>query len=123
MQPVDDPTIVDDVFFKRRLQSARPRTSHVKMRRETQERLDRFVGNLLDMTRLDAGAIAPKREAVDAGDLVSTGPNLHPYFEVLAVNGDKAWVRNVQNGADHLALVNRCRRLGGALDGLAMAAE
>jgi two-component system sensor histidine kinase KdpD len=36
------------------------------------ERLDRFVGNLLDMTRLDAGAIAPKREPVDAGDLVST---------------------------------------------------
>jgi two-component system, OmpR family, sensor histidine kinase KdpD len=36
------------------------------------ERLDRFVSNLLDMTRLDAGAIAPKREAVDAGDLVST---------------------------------------------------
>ena len=36
------------------------------------ERLDRFVGNLLDMTRLDAGAIVPKREAVDAGDLVST---------------------------------------------------
>ncbi len=35
-------------------------------------RLDRFVGNLLDMTRLDAGAIAPKREAVDVGDLVST---------------------------------------------------
>ncbi|MGE3918908.1 MAG: DUF4118 domain-containing protein, partial [Hyphomicrobiaceae bacterium] len=36
------------------------------------ERLDRFVGNLLDMTRLDAGAIAPKKEPVDAGDLVST---------------------------------------------------
>jgi two-component system sensor histidine kinase KdpD len=36
------------------------------------ERLDRFVGNLLDMTRLDAGAIQPKREPVDAGDLVST---------------------------------------------------
>jgi two-component system sensor histidine kinase KdpD len=36
------------------------------------ERLDRFVGNLLDMTRLDAGAIEPKREPVDAGDLVST---------------------------------------------------
>jgi two-component system sensor histidine kinase KdpD len=36
------------------------------------ERLDRFVGNLLDMTRLDAGAIVPKREQVDAGDLVST---------------------------------------------------
>jgi two-component system sensor histidine kinase KdpD len=36
------------------------------------ERLDRFVGNLLDMTRLDAGAIVPKSEPVDAGDLVST---------------------------------------------------
>ncbi|MGE5150626.1 MAG: ATP-binding protein, partial [Rhodospirillaceae bacterium] len=36
------------------------------------ERLDRFVGNLLDMTRLDAGAIIPNREAVDVGDLVST---------------------------------------------------
>jgi two-component system sensor histidine kinase KdpD len=36
------------------------------------ERLDRFVGNLLDMTRLDAGAITPKRETVDAGDLAST---------------------------------------------------
>ncbi len=36
------------------------------------ERLDRFVGNLLDMTRLDAGAIAPNREAVEVGDLVST---------------------------------------------------
>ena len=36
------------------------------------ERLDRFVGNLLNMTRLDAGVIVPKREAVDVGDLVST---------------------------------------------------
>lgn len=62
-------------------------------------------------------------QEIRIGDLVSTGANLHPYFEVLAVHGDKAWVRNVQNGADHLALVSRCRRLGGALDGLAMAAE
>jgi two-component system sensor histidine kinase KdpD len=36
------------------------------------ERLDRFVGNLLDMTRLDAGVIVPRREAVEVGDLVST---------------------------------------------------
>ncbi len=36
------------------------------------ERLDRFVGNLLDMTRLDAGAITPKRETVEVGDLIST---------------------------------------------------
>jgi len=62
-------------------------------------------------------------EEIRAGDLVATGVNLHPYFEVLAVNGEKAWVRNVQNGADHLALVSRCRRLGGVLEGLALAAE
>ena len=36
------------------------------------ERLDRFVGNLLDMTRLDAGAIRPRLEPVEVGDLVST---------------------------------------------------
>jgi two-component system sensor histidine kinase KdpD len=36
------------------------------------ERLDRFVGNLLDMTRLDAGVVSPKREPVEVGDLVST---------------------------------------------------
>jgi two-component system sensor histidine kinase KdpD len=36
------------------------------------QRLDRFVGNLLDMTRLDAGVIVPKHEAVEVGDLVST---------------------------------------------------
>jgi len=36
------------------------------------ERLDRFVGNLLDMTRLDAGAVVPRRESVEVGDLVST---------------------------------------------------
>jgi two-component system sensor histidine kinase KdpD len=36
------------------------------------QRLDRFVGNLLDMTRLDAGAVVPRRESVEVGDLVST---------------------------------------------------
>ncbi len=36
------------------------------------ERLDRFVGNLLDMTRLDAGVIVPRRETVEVGDLIST---------------------------------------------------
>jgi two-component system sensor histidine kinase KdpD len=36
------------------------------------ERLDRFVGNLLDMTRLDAGVIVPRHETVEVGDLIST---------------------------------------------------
>jgi hypothetical protein len=60
-------------------------------------------------------------EEIVAGDLVRTGPNLFPHFEVLAVHGDKAWVRNTANGADHLALVARCRKISGQV--FAQAAE
>jgi hypothetical protein len=52
-------------------------------------------------------------EEIHAGDLVRTGPNLFPHFEVVAVHGDKAWVRNVLNGSDHLALLARCRKING----------
>lgn len=60
-------------------------------------------------------------ELILAGDLVRTGQNLFPHFEVLAVNGDKAWVRNISNGADHLALLSRCRKIHA--ETLALAAE
>lgn len=39
---------------------------------EEAERLTRFVENLLDMTRLEAGALGPKREPVDLADAVGT---------------------------------------------------
>ncbi|HUO02719.1 MAG TPA: ATP-binding protein, partial [Rhizomicrobium sp.] len=38
--------------------------------REEAERLDRFVGNLLDMSRLEAGALGVKSEWVDVGEMV-----------------------------------------------------
>ena len=38
--------------------------------REEAERLDRFVGNLLDMSRLEAGALGVKTETVDVSELV-----------------------------------------------------
>jgi hypothetical protein len=60
-------------------------------------------------------------EEICAGDLVRTGPNLFPHFEVVAVHADKAWVRNIQNGSDHLALISRCRKING--QPLARAAE
>jgi hypothetical protein len=72
----------------------------------------------------DVFAISHEREYeedIRVGDLVRSGPNLFPHFEVIAVSGDKAWVRNVVNGADHLALLSRCRRI--AQEPLAMAAE
>jgi hypothetical protein len=50
-------------------------------------------------------------ETIAVGDLVRTGPNLFPHFEVLAVHGDKAWLRNIADGADALAMTCRCRRL------------
>jgi len=52
-------------------------------------------------------------EEIQPGDLVRTGSNLFPHFEVVAVHGDKAWVRNVQNGTDHLAILSRCRKING----------
>jgi hypothetical protein len=52
-------------------------------------------------------------EDIQAGDLIRTGANLFPHFEVLAVHGDKAWVRNVTNGSDHLAMLSRCRKING----------
>jgi len=52
-------------------------------------------------------------EEIHVGDLVRTGPNLYPHYEVIAVHGDKAWVRNVQSGTDHLAFLARCRKING----------
>lgn len=40
--------------------------------RDEAERLNRFVGNLLDMTRIEAGAMQPKLDWVDPADLVAT---------------------------------------------------
>lgn len=50
-------------------------------------------------------------EDVQVGHLVRTGPNLHPHFEVIAIHGDKAWVRNITTGVDALTPLSRCRRL------------
>jgi two-component system sensor histidine kinase KdpD len=39
---------------------------------EEGERLNRFVGNLLDMTRLESGKVEPRTEAVDLADIVGS---------------------------------------------------
>lgn len=39
---------------------------------EEAERLNRFVGNLLQMTKLESGAITPKRQWIDVDDLIGT---------------------------------------------------
>ena len=50
-------------------------------------------------------------EDVQAGDLVRTGANHFPHFEVLAIHGEKAWLRNVETGVDGVALLRRCRKI------------
>ena len=54
-------------------------------------------------------------EHIATGDLVRTGPNLFPHFTVVAIDGDKAWLRNVQTGMDALAALNRCRKINGPM--------
>jgi hypothetical protein len=56
----------------------------------------------------------PEDEEIQVGDLVRTGPNLYPHYTVIAVSGDKVWVRNVQTGVDGLTPVTRCRKINGA---------
>jgi two-component system sensor histidine kinase KdpD len=46
------------------------------------ERLNRFVANLLDMTRLDSGKIEPRREMIDLSDIV--GATLQRAGKILA---------------------------------------
>ena len=52
-------------------------------------------------------------EDIQMGDLVRTGPNLFPHFTVMAVVDDKAWVRNIETGADGITALNRCRKING----------
>jgi two-component system sensor histidine kinase KdpD len=49
---------------------------------EEAERLNRFIANLLDMTRLESGAIAPRLELIDLSDVI--GSALRRASKVLA---------------------------------------
>jgi hypothetical protein len=45
------------------------------------------------------------------GDIVRTGENRYPHYEVIAVSGGRAWVRNVQYGDDHVVPVASIHRI------------
>ncbi|MBS0276037.1 MAG: sensor histidine kinase KdpD [Proteobacteria bacterium] len=51
---------------------------------EEAERLNRFIANLLDMTRLESGAIAPRLELIDLSDVL--GSALRRASKVLALH-------------------------------------
>ena len=54
-------------------------------------------------------------EDILAGDLVRTGANAFPYYKVIAVHGDKVWVRDVQYGTDGLTSLMLCRKINGPI--------
>jgi hypothetical protein len=54
-------------------------------------------------------------EQILAGDLVRTGANAFPYYQVIAVHGDKVWVRDVQYGSDGITNLTLCRKINGPL--------
>ena len=65
----------------------------------------------LDPLDLDLGP--PARElSVIEGDIVMLGPNGAFTLEVLAVRGDKAWVRDLDDGRDGVVDVTSFRRFG-----------
>lgn len=54
-------------------------------------------------------------DRVQVGDIVKTGPNDYPRFKVIALDGGRAWLRNVLTGDDAIvSLEECCWRVGGA---------
>ena len=45
------------------------------------------------------------------GDVVRTGENFHPHFQVIALAEDRAWIRDTQHGTDHVVPLGRCQRV------------
>ncbi len=69
------------------------------------------------MSYADVWAIRLDRdheETILVGDVVRTGLNAVPQFNVVALSGEKAWLRNVHTGADAIAPLSRCRKVEAA---------
>jgi len=54
-----------------------------------------------------------RRLPVAEGDIVMLGPNAAFRLEVVAVRGDKAWVRDLDDGREGVVDVASFRRFGG----------
>ena len=53
----------------------------------------------------------PANDQVGPGDTIRTGENLYPQYRVIAIAGNRAWVRDVQYGTDHIIAIEACRRI------------
>lgn len=57
---------------------------------------------------LHEGKATTKPEPVAVGDVVKTGPNDYPRFKVIAIDGDRAWLRNIISGDDAVVSLADC---------------
>lgn len=47
-------------------------------------------------------------DRVRVGDIVKTGPNDYPRFQVIALDSGRAWLRNVLSGDDAVVSLEEC---------------
>ena len=57
---------------------------------------------------LHGGKATAKPQPVRVGDIVKTGPNDYPRFTVIAIDGDRAWLRNVITADDAVVSLEEC---------------
>jgi len=73
---------------------------------------------MLNLSYADVFSIRLQREydeEIRVGDKVRTGNNAFPHFSVMAVHGDKVWIRNLQNSQDSVVDLDRVRKIEGQL--------
>ena len=57
------------------------------------------------------GVKISKMRKIHVGDIVRTGVNRYPCYRVVAISADRAWIRDVQYGADHVVPVSELREV------------
>jgi hypothetical protein len=58
-----------------------------------------------------ADLLGERTSHVSVGDVIRTGENFHPHYEIIAMSDDRAWIRDTQHGTDHIVAIDRCRRI------------
>ena len=66
---------------------------------------------MADLDPFDTGPPAWEQSLFE-GDIVALGPSKALVFEVMAVRGDKAWVRGLDDGRDGVIDLASFRRFG-----------
>jgi len=61
--------------------------------------------------RSPADLLSGAPECISVGDMIRSGANFHPHYHVIALTDDGAWIRDTQQGTDHIVPIDRCRKI------------